>query len=152
MSARFGVHFLRKTDNRFENRDIDNELLSYMEKQPAGEFFSLPMENGSPDIEENSCRFFSEKTGEAIYIAIQENVGLFHFEHWKKHDMVRRITYSNDAGWYNISGTPEDWEENILFSEEKLKLTLECYDPESHRKIKEIWTAKEVREGIFFPR
>ncbi|MEZ4525644.1 MAG: hypothetical protein R2941_06960 [Desulfobacterales bacterium] len=39
MSARFGVHFLRKTDNRFENRDIDTELLSYIEKQPAGEFF-----------------------------------------------------------------------------------------------------------------
>ncbi len=151
MSARFGVYFLRKTDNRFENRDIDNEILSYIEKQPVGDFFSLPMENDSPDIDGNSCRFFSEKIGEAIYIAVQENVGLFYFEHWKKDTMLRSVTYNNDAGWYNISGIPEDWEKNILFSEEKLKPALECYDPESHQKIKEIWSAKKLKEGDFFP-
>jgi hypothetical protein len=151
MSARFSEYYARKTE---AGPDIEflkkNGLLSILEA-PEGKCILIKSEDDSPDIHQNECQFYSRVIGEAVYIAVQENVGLFHYEHWKEGQLLRLLSYNSDYNWHTVSGDPEEWEKEVLFTDEKLKETLGCYDEESHADIQRAWEEKHITEGAQFP-
>jgi len=151
MSARFSVYFLRKGPLPIAPQGLEADLFRRLESQATGTWFSLPMIHDSPDLESTETRFYSTRIGEAMLVAVQENVGLFHYEHWQGERLLRMLTYNNDGGWFRVEGEPEEWEKSILFPEKQRDSLLKCYDAESHETINRLYDTKTIREGDMFP-
>ena len=131
MSSRYSIYYARK-----ENQDP---------------FVCLQYIPGSPDFEENNCEKYAQAHRDLIYLAEQENVGFFHYEHWKDGKLWRRLMYNSDYYWLKADGEPEPWEIILFFSEDQLHLTLRSYEPERHAEIRSIWQRKHIQEGDNFP-
>ena len=151
MSLHFEVYYVR-TASIPPDRDFiyANRLLRVLGLE-AGEFFLAKQNNDSPDINDNNCRHYSGMVGECIYIGIQDNVGLFHYEHWKEGVLQRILSYNSDYSWHHVEGKPEQWEREILFSEDRLNDAISCYDEEMHGVIRAAWEARQIHEGDQFP-
>ncbi|MDQ7825300.1 MAG: hypothetical protein RDV48_21040 [Candidatus Eremiobacteraeota bacterium] len=151
MSGRFEEYYVRRTERAPDPRFMEEHKgLSLMEA-PAGTYVLLHRNEDLLDFSGNECRHYSLMTGEAIYTGVQENVGAFHYEHWKEGALERLLSYNSDYFWHKVEGTAEEWESKVLFTEEGLRSSLQCYDEEFHERIRQAWEKKEIKEGDQFP-
>lgn len=105
----------------------------------------------TPDFEDKDWSEFSADLADAIYLAEQENVGFFHYEHWKNGSLIRRLKYNDDYFWLSAEGEPETWEKQILFSPENLEIILKGNDSDRYAEIRNYWDNKCIQAEDSFP-
>ncbi len=123
----------------------------YGRKENSGPFLTIEVSDDSPEFENWDFGDLSKENGEIIYLAEQDNVGFFHYEHWRGGTLLRRLKYNSDGFWLCGEGNAEEWELNTLFSPELMSRTLSSYDPEMHEQITRAWSKKGPEEGDMFP-
>jgi len=148
---RFEVYYARRTGIEIDSKFLKDNMFEFVLDELPGRYFILTRNDGSLDFDQNSCHYYSKMIGEAVYIGISENVNSFHYEHWKEDQLLRLLWYNSDYPWHRVEGTPEEWEKQVLFTEDGLKLALKCYDEEFHEKIREAWERKQIRQDDQFP-
>lgn len=119
--------------------------------QNSGPFLTIEVSDDSPEFENRDFGDLSEEKGEIIYLAEQDNVGFFHYEHWRGGTLLRRLKYNSDGFWLCGEGDPEGWELNTLYTPELMSRTLSSYDAEMHNQITNAWNKKRPEEGDMFP-
>jgi hypothetical protein len=154
MSSRFGVYYVRRTNIEPDQNFLDTFVLAQMLDTPFGAFVCVKYEPDSPPFpvaQKYVGLAYARAIGETIYIGVQANVGFFHYEHCQEGALLRRLAYNYDAGWILVEGSPQDWEPQILFAEDKLHDALACFDADMHDLIRKIWARKQVQQGDQFP-
>jgi len=105
----------------------------------------------SPEFEDKDWGEFSIDMADTIYLAEQENVGFFHYEHWKNGHLIRRLKYNDDYFWLSVEGEPEIWEKEILFSPENLEIVLRANDSDRQAEVRDYWEKKCIQTEDSFP-
>ena len=123
----------------------------FVRKHGIGPFVVASDEPGEAPFEDRDLADVSKEFGEVIYLAEQENVGFFHYEHWCGGKLVRRLKYNDDYHWLSVEGETEPWEEDGFFSDAALNLLLSAWDPDQHDEIRAIWARKRIRAENLFP-
>lgn len=103
-----------------------------------------------------SAREASRVFGEATYVGFQENVGSFIYGHAIEGELRRHLQYNADAGWFVVEGTPEPWEEALLFADERRHSLLaeanDDDDPASRRaQVEAAFSRKQLAAGDVIP-
>jgi hypothetical protein len=65
---------------------------------------------------------------DVIWLAFQKTVDAFAFQHWKDGKRLRRLTfgcYEKERTWEEVDGSPEPWEAQAFFGQDRLELKLE---------------------------
>ena len=91
-----------------------NYSVLYVRQEPSEPFQSHQEIFDSPPFENQDFSELSQRHGEIIYLAEQENVGFVHYEHWSNGSLLRRLKYNNDGSWLSTDGEPEAWESPIV--------------------------------------
>ncbi len=123
----------------------------FARKNPSVAYRIMAILEDSPPFEDQDFELFSLHNDDVIYLAENENDGFVHYEHWIEGKLIRRLKYNNDYSWLSAAGEPEEWEKEILFTDEILSKTLQGYEPERHEEIKAVWMRKNIKEGDSFP-
>ena len=105
----------------------------------------------SPEFEDKDWSEFSSGMADAIYLAEQENVGFFHYEHWQNGSLARRLKYNDDYFWLAADGEPELWEKELLFSPANLEIILKSNDCDRDADIRSYWEKGRVQAEDSFP-
>lgn len=150
MSERYEEYYARQTSIKPDLAFIRRQGYDRLLASPPGQYTLIKRTDDSPAMSHNDCRQISQFVGEAIYVAVQENVGSFHYEHWKEGTQLRLLSFNSDYSWHKVLGEPEAWEEHALFTDDILKRNLGCYD-DSHDQIKKAWQTRHIKEGDRFP-
>ncbi len=123
----------------------------YARQVAPGPFRLLRYVPDEAPFEDQDLAAHSQQHGEIFYLAEQDNVGFFHYEHWQGGQLIRRLKYNSDYHWLSVAGEPEPWEHALIFTEDILGKTLQGYDQESHEAIRSAWGRKCIQQGDAFP-
>ena len=93
----------------------------------------------SPEFDDKDWGEFSCNLADVVYMAEQENVGFFHYEHWKNGSLLRRLKYNDDYFWLSVEGESETWEKELLFSPENLEIVLRANDSDRQAEVRDYW-------------
>lgn len=117
----------------------------------GGLFKVIEFTPDSPEFEDKDWNEFSKDFADAIYLAEQENVGFFHYEHWQNGSLIRRLKYNDDYFWLSAYGEPEIWEKELLFSPENLEIVLKSNDSDRDADIRSYWEKGRIQAEDSFP-
>lgn len=122
---------------------------------PEGPFVEVDADDDSVSFDElrAAVQACADERGEAVGVAVQENVGAFSYVHAERGGLRRALAYNYDAGWFHVEGTPEPWEAERLFGAAERARLLADYgdDPGSVAAIEAAWERKRIAPGSFFP-
>jgi hypothetical protein len=100
---------------------------------------------------------------EAVYMGINDGVNIWVYQHWRSGETVRYLAFLGDGGWAAPAGSPEPWEEALIWGEKALK-DMEDFiagmdDPYSDpaeiadktEKIRRNFRERRIEEGDYQP-
>lgn len=117
MSLRYHIVFARRGDAaKIDKRFLASEGLDSLLEIPPEQFMRVVYESCFEDEKRlrQSVADYARRIGEAIGIAIQDNVELFVYFHFRGAKVMRALSYSADGGWYRVEGEPEGWEATAI--------------------------------------
>ena len=65
-------------------------------------------------VDTDGLKKLSTEFGDALFLSADTVTETFRYEHWAKGKLVRGLTYSADQGWWFDTGTPEEWEADLI--------------------------------------
>ena len=93
----------------------------------------------------------AELRTDGIWLSFQSTVDAFEYHHWRAGAALRSLVYGcyeEERTWEEISGTPEPWEQTVLFGQNELERSLNCIQEESYQEeLRRIWRERELLPG-----
>jgi hypothetical protein len=109
----------------------------------------------------------SSQFGEAIFICVDERDDQSEYEHSKKGEILRKLSWISDGSqstWGWVEGEKEEWEDTVIFSEanfarareqirygEKLELLTEEQFLTKEKELRSIWNNRQYILGDKWP-
>lgn len=98
----------------------------------------------------------------SLWLVTQKQVDAFAFQRWDGGEMKRALAYglTRERTWESVLGSPEPWEENLLFAlralERRLKVLQVIDLPADQRdkavhELKRIWAERRIEVGATEP-